>query len=137
VKWENVDEIAKKVAQGGGKAWKRRIDEELLREVYAAQTDPSSMSGTPEYVDAPAAAAHVLSEPPKKKQKTNVTANGDSGTSTPVNEPVTKKKEKEKAPQVPKAPTPPPIPAPPRSLCRMPNDRRFARRVCRLSDDCP
>ncbi|KAL5115308.1 putative PHD type zinc finger protein with BAH domain-containing protein [Pleosporales sp. CAS-2024a] len=115
VKWENVDEIAKKVAQGGGKAWKRRIDEELLREVHAAQTDTSSKGDSPEYVDQPVATAHAPSEPPKKKQKTNMTAaNGDSGTSTPVNDPTTKKKEKEKAPPAPKAPTPPPIPAPPR-----------------------
>ena len=50
VKWENTDEIAKKVAQGGGKAWKRRIDEELLREVYAA-TEAGTMNGTPDYAD--------------------------------------------------------------------------------------
>lgn len=139
VKWENVDEIAKKVAQGGGKAWKRRIDEELLREVYAAQTDPSSMSGTPEYIDVPTAAAHALAEPPKKKQKTTINTNGDSGTSTPVNEASTKKKEKEKAPPVPKAPTPPPVPAPPRlkilacAVCRSTEGSRLECAACRLT----
>jgi hypothetical protein len=139
VKWENVDEIAKKVAQGGGKAWKRRIDEELLREVYAAQSDPISMSGTPEYIDAPVAAAQVLAEPPKKKQKTAATANGDSGTSTPNNEPAAKKKEKEKLPPVPKAPTPPPIPAPPRpkalpcAICRTIEGSRVECAACRLT----
>ncbi|KAI4661551.1 uncharacterized protein J4E78_004340 [Alternaria triticimaculans] len=114
VTWENVDEIAKKVAQGGGKAWKRRIDEELLREVYAAQSDPSSKNPTPEYVEMPAAIAQPIAEPPKKKQKTAAITNGDSGTTTPVNEPVSKKKEKEKAAPAPKAPTPPPVPAPPK-----------------------
>ncbi|KAH7076591.1 hypothetical protein BKA63DRAFT_510354 [Paraphoma chrysanthemicola] len=139
VKWENVDEIAKKVAQGGGKAWKRRIDEELLREVYAAQTDPSSMNGTPEYIDAPTAAAQVLAEPPKKKQKTNVTANGDSGSSTPNNDLAAKKKEKEKAPPAPKAPTPPPVPAPPRlralpcAVCRSAEGPRLECSACRLT----
>jgi hypothetical protein len=139
VKWENVDEIAKKVAQGGGKAWKRRIDEELLREVYAAQTDPNSMSGTPEYVDSPTAAAQVLAEPPKKKQKTTLTANGDSGSSTPVNELATKKKEKERAPPMPKAPTPPPVPAPPRlralpcAVCRAVEGPRLECAACRLT----
>jgi hypothetical protein len=139
VKWENVEEIAKKVAQGGGKAWKRRIDEELLREVYAAQTDPSSKSGTPEYIDLPAATAQALSEPPKKKQKTTVATNGDSGTSTPVNELATKKKEKEKAPPVPKAPTPPPVPAPPRlkelpcAVCRSADGARVECAACRLT----
>ncbi|RYF51094.1 MAG: hypothetical protein EOO38_04060, partial [Cytophagaceae bacterium] len=139
VKWENVDEIAKKVAQGGGKAWKRRIDEELLREVYAAQTDPSSMNGTPEYVDAPTAAAQVLAEPPKKKQKTTVGVNGDSGSSTPINDAAAKKKEKEKAPPVPKAPTPPPVPAPPRlralpcAVCRSVEGTRLECAACRLT----
>ncbi|KAH4056890.1 hypothetical protein HBI81_128810 [Parastagonospora nodorum] len=139
VKWENVDEIAKKVAQGGGKAWKRRIDEELLREVYAAQTDPSSKGVTPEYVDLPAATVQSVNEPPKKKQKTAIMANGDSGTSTPVNEPVPKKKEKEKPPPVPKAPTPPPVPAPPRlkelscAVCRSVDGARVECAACRLT----
>ncbi|KAH7399584.1 hypothetical protein BKA66DRAFT_565653 [Pyrenochaeta sp. MPI-SDFR-AT-0127] len=136
VKWENVDEIAKKVAQGGGKAWKRRIDEELLREVYAAQSDPSSMNGTPEYVDIPVAAAQLVVEPPKKKQKT-VTANGDSGTLTPVSETTSKKKEKP-AP-VPKAPTPPPVPSEPRlralpcAVCRSADGSRLECAACRLT----
>jgi len=139
VKWENVDEIAKKVAQGGGKAWKRRIDEELLREVYAAQTDPNPVGGTPDYIDVPAAAAHALTEPPKKKQKTMVNGSGDSGTSTPVNEASIKKKEKEKAPPVPKAPTPPPIPAQPRlkilpcAVCRSAEGFRLECAACRLT----
>jgi hypothetical protein len=139
VKWENVEEIAKKVAQGGGKAWKRRIDEELLREVYAAQTDPNSKNGTPEYVDPPAVAAQALIEPPKKKQKTIIAANSESGTSTPVNEPASKKKEKEKPPPAPKAPTPPPVPSPPRlkelacSVCRSLEGTRLECAACRLT----
>lgn len=139
VKWENVDEIAKKVAMGGGKAWKRRIDEELLREVYAAQTDPVSMSGTPEYIDPPATAPYIAAEPPKKKLKTNGVANGESETSTPVSEPAPKKKEKEKAPPMPKAPTPPPVPAPPRlrtlpcAVCRSAEGIRLECAACRLT----
>ena len=139
VKWENVDDIAKKVAQGGGKAWKRRIDEELLREVYAAQSDPSSKNGTPEYADLPTASAHPSAEPPKKKQKTTVTANGDSGASTPVNESISKKKEKEKPVPVPKAPTPPPVPAPPKlralpcAVCRSTEGLRLECTACRLT----
>jgi hypothetical protein len=139
VTWENVDEIAKKVAQGGGKAWKRRIDEELLREVYAAQSDPSSKNGTPEYAEAPTATAQPVAEPPKKKQKTTAITNGDSGTSTPVNEPVSKKKEKEKPAMAPKAPTPPPVPAPPKlrplpcAVCRSSEGSRLECAACRLT----
>ncbi|KAJ4987413.1 BAH domain-containing protein [Stagonosporopsis vannaccii] len=137
VKWENVDEIAKKVAQGGGKAWKRRIDEELLREVYAAQADPALAASTPEYPDLPAAAAQVVGEPAKKKQKTN-TVNGDSGVSTPNNE-LAKKKEKEKIAPPPKAPTPPPVPAQPRlkvlpcTVCRSADGLRLECASCRLT----
>ncbi|KAJ4382862.1 putative PHD type zinc finger protein with BAH domain-containing protein [Didymella sp. IMI 355093] len=140
VKWENVDEIAKKVAQGGGKAWKRRIDEELLREVYAAQADPSPAVSAPEYLDLPAAAAQVVGEPAKKKQKTSAIGNGDSGISTPNNEPATtKKKEKEKAAPPPKAPTPPPVPAQPRlkdlpcAVCRSANGTRLECAACRMT----
>ncbi|KAJ8112153.1 hypothetical protein OPT61_g5411 [Boeremia exigua] len=140
VKWENVDEIAKKVAQGGGKAWKRRIDEELLREVYAAQSDPAPAVSAPEYLDLPAAAAQVVGEPAKKKQKLSATGNGDSGVSTPNNEPAAaKKKEKEKAAPPPKAPTPPPIPAQPRlknlpcAVCRSADGTRLECAACRLT----
>lgn len=140
VKWENVEEIAKKVAQGGGKAWKRRIDEELLREVYAAQADPNSVASVPEYLDLPAAAVQAIGEPPKKKQKTNAVGNGDSGISTPINEfTATKKKEKEKPAPPPKAPTPPPVPAQPRlkvlpcAVCRSAEGARLECAACRLT----
>jgi hypothetical protein len=139
VKWENVDELAKKAVQGGGKAWKKKIDEELLREVYAAQTDPMSTSGTPEYVEPLMAAVQTVAEPPKKKQKITATANGDSGRSTPMQELPSKKKEKEKAPPVPKAPTPPPVPAPPRlrilpcAVCRSSEDYPLECAACRLT----
>ena len=139
VKWENVDEIVKKVAQGGGKAWKRRIDEELLREVYAVQSDPSSMSGTPEYGEVLATAAQHASEPPKKKQKTSSLTNGDSGTLTPVSEVASKKKEKEKVVTVPKAPTPPPVPSQPRlrvlpcAVCRSAEGSPLECAACRLT----
>ncbi|KAH6638306.1 hypothetical protein C7974DRAFT_356588 [Boeremia exigua] len=137
VKWENVDEIAKKVAQGGGKAWKRRIDEELLREVYAAHVDPAPAASAPEYLDLPAAAAQVVGEPAKKKQKINA-GNGDSGISTPNNE-LAKRKEKEKVAPPPKAPTPPPVPAQPRlkvlpcAVCRSADGARLECAACRLT----
>ncbi|KAF2707523.1 hypothetical protein K504DRAFT_383392 [Pleomassaria siparia CBS 279.74] len=140
VKWENTDEIAKKVAQGGGKAWKRRIDEELLREVFAATSDPGTANGTPEYADMPLAPVHPGPEPPKKKQKIASTAAADSGASTPVAEVVAKKKEKEKPPPPPpRAPTPPPIPALPRLkalpcvVCRQIEGPRLECAACRLT----
>jgi hypothetical protein len=141
VKWENTDEIAKKVAQGGGKAWKRRIDEELLREVYAASTEGSSMNGTPDYMDVSPAPAQAAVEPPKKKQKTT-SVEKDSGTATLTQDPVPKRKEKEKVAPPPKAPTPPPVPAPPRervlpcAVCRQfefAADTRLVCQSCKLT----
>ncbi|EUC36645.1 hypothetical protein COCCADRAFT_2301 [Bipolaris zeicola 26-R-13] len=139
VTWENVDEIAKKVAQGGGKAWKRRIDEELLREVYAAQSDTSSKNATPEYIELPAATAQPIAEPPKKKQKIVAAVNGDSGASTPVSEPVPKKEKKEKPAPVIKAPTPPPVPSPPKyralpcAVCRSAEGTRLECAACKMT----
>jgi len=138
VKWENTDEIAKKVAQGGGKAWKRRIDEELLREVYAATSDTGNMNGTPDYADMPSAIGPSGSEPPKKKQKTSSAAL-DSGASTPAAETASKKREKEKPPPPPRLPTPPPVPAPPRlkilpcAVCRQVEGQRLECAACRLT----
>lgn len=139
VKWENTDEIARKVAQGGGKAWKRRIDEELLREVYAATSEAGAMNGISDYADSPAAAAQLLTEPPKKKQKMGTGGAADSGTSTPFSEPSSKKKDKEKPAPPPKAPTPPPVPAQPRlrvlpcAVCRQAEGNRLECAACRMN----
>lgn len=93
IQWEDVEEVAKKVAQGGGRAWKRRIDEELLRELIAA--NEAAQLGTPEASSANASLEGSV-EPPKKKSKT-----GDGETTT---------KKKEKPAPAPKQPTPPPPP---------------------------
>jgi len=65
IQWEDVDEVAKKVAASGGRAWKRRIDEELLRELQAAN-ELASM----EPPEAATMQAVEAAEPPKKKTKT-------------------------------------------------------------------
>ncbi|KAF9735883.1 hypothetical protein PMIN03_009745 [Paraphaeosphaeria minitans] len=138
VKWENTEEIARKVAQGGGKAWKRRFDEELLREVYAATTNPGPMNGVAEYVEPPPATVQAtIEQPPKKKQKIATVGAADSGTSTPISEAASKKKEKPIAP--PKAPTPPPVPAQPRlrvlpcAVCRQTEGARLECAACRMN----
>lgn len=76
IQWEDIDEVAKKVAQAGGRAWKRKIDEELLKELVAANdivditanlapTAPVSADGSP----APPPNIATGAEPPKKKIK--------------------------------------------------------------------
>ena len=91
IQWEEMDEVAKKIAQGGGKAWKKKIDEELLREMLAAgdpANAPPDESGAVQSIEP--------GEPPKKKSKT---------------EAVAAKKEKPLPP--PKEPTPPIVPIEP------------------------
>ncbi|KAF2278100.1 uncharacterized protein EI97DRAFT_492672 [Westerdykella ornata] len=138
VKWENIEEISKKVAQGGSKAWKRRIDEELLREVYAATAEAGAIHNGPDYGEPVHVTPTPAVEPPKKRQKTAAGA-VDSGTSTPVSEPAPKKKEKEKPPPPPKAPTPPPVPAQPRlkvlpcAVCRQLEGERLQCVACRMT----
>jgi hypothetical protein len=99
IQYEDVDEVAKKITANAGRAWKRKIDEELLREVLAAN-EAAAMLPPLEPQTAP-------DEPPKKKTKNEIS-------STPqVIEPP---KKKEKPPPPPKIPTPPPapiIPTPP------------------------
>jgi len=36
IQWEDIDQVAKNVALAGGRQWKRKIDEELLKELEAA-----------------------------------------------------------------------------------------------------
>src|ERR1700679_2354848 len=73
---EDIEEVTKKVAQAGGRAWKRKIDEELLKELVAANdivditanlapTASVSADGSPAPLPNPATGV----EPPKKKIK--------------------------------------------------------------------
>ena len=116
IQYEDIEEVAKKVAASGGRASKRKMDEEFLRELKAAnegfgQTDalptigPLSTSSTP----APGPPTTTGSEPPKKKVKPNLDSkdnsdpaldNGTAGTSAQL----------KKKPVVEK---PPPLPLPP------------------------
>ncbi|KAK4952353.1 putative PHD type zinc finger protein with BAH domain-containing protein [Elasticomyces elasticus] len=95
IQWEDMDE-AKKVGQGGGRAPKRRIDEELLREIAlandAANFPPPEQLGFLPSVE-------FGDEPPKKKSKFDA-----------VTYPLEPPKKKEKPPPPPKEPTPPPPP---------------------------
>lgn len=77
IQWENPDEVAKKVASGGGRAWKRRVDEELLAELTTASVASSIGISTTAAAAAAAIGVDVPSnltiqpgqDGPKKKQK--------------------------------------------------------------------
>lgn len=113
IQWEDIDEVAKKVAQAGGRAWKRKIDEELLKELVAANelidqsadvdlVAPLSTDGTP----APAVSNLApAAEPPRKKMKGAAERDStdpalDSGGAVPSGQ-------KKKA--LPEKPGPPPV----------------------------
>ncbi|KAG5950636.1 hypothetical protein E4U53_004691 [Claviceps sorghi] len=137
IRWEDMDEVAKKVSQSGGKAWKRKQDEELLKELQAAQ-EMGFM--TPDHGSPPAAAAAAPpttngQEPPRKKLKgapekdTDTTAS-DTGSTTAS----TRKKEKTAdstpAPDMPKPRT---LPC---AICNQMEplgDQHLSCRECRLT----
>ncbi|KAK5990368.1 Lid2 complex component snt2-like protein [Cladobotryum mycophilum] len=68
IQWEDIDEVSKKVLQAGGRAWKRKQDEELLKELQVAQ-DMGTL--TPDRASTPASVSQPTNgpEPPRKKLK--------------------------------------------------------------------
>ncbi|KAL2270128.1 hypothetical protein VTJ83DRAFT_2312 [Remersonia thermophila] len=113
IQWEDADELAKKVAQSGGRGWRRKAEEDLFRELLAADEWLSSTRGPspePSAAPSPAAsqsgqqagvsAATPSSEPPRKKLKSGsnlVDRDAEktpSETSSVVGGPTSKKKDK-------------------------------------------
>lgn len=120
LRWEDPEEVAKSLAQTGGRAWKRKTDEEILRELVTA----NEAAGVPTSASVAAAALSIgvivtiLPEPPKKKLKVNLEKESTPATD---GESAVKKKEKEKVqppppppPPPPRPPTPPIMPSPPK-----------------------
>lgn len=108
IQWENIDEVAKKVAQGGGRAWKRRIDEELLMElVNANQASSIGLSNTAAAAAAsvglevpPNSTKHAGQDQPKKRMKTmNAEVVLQDGTQTDGVDENSKRKLVEKPPE--------------------------------------
>ncbi|KAK4244810.1 hypothetical protein C7999DRAFT_34848 [Corynascus novoguineensis] len=158
IQWEDVDELAKKVAQTGGRGWRRRVDEDLYRELLAVDemvnstryptpdedataTPASSLNGQA----TAAAAAATTMEPPRKKLKSSLLDKekektpSESGSAT--GGPPSKKKEKTEKQQS-QAPAPPPVPEIPKpktlpcAICREMEplgDQHLSCRECRLT----
>ena len=135
IRWEDIEEMSKKVAAAGGRAWKRRQDEELLKELQIARetgivdSGVSSANGTP-----PANGA----EPPRKKLKgapdrESEPSPSDSGVSTAVAVVPAKKKEPEAAAAMPELPKPRILPC--AICCQMEplGDQHLCCRECRLT----
>ncbi|KAI9642194.1 putative PHD type zinc finger protein with BAH domain-containing protein [Ciborinia camelliae] len=118
IQYEDIEEVAKKVAASGGRASKRKMDEEFLRELKAANegfgptdvlptTAPLSTGSTP--APAPAPLVTTTSEPPKKKVKPNSDSK-DSSDSALENGAIVTPAQPKKKPIVEKPPPPPPPP---------------------------
>lgn len=143
IQFENVDEVAKKVAAGGGKASKKKIDVELLTELCAANEAHSIGMST--FAASTAASVGVSvsqsmvvqpgQEPPKKKLKA-----GEKDPFPPATNGVLSEAPKKKV--VEKVPEPPLIPEQPRpktlacAIClkmEPMGDQHLSCRDCRLT----
>ncbi|CAD6564501.1 MAG: putative PHD type zinc finger protein with BAH domain-containing protein [Alectoria sarmentosa] len=144
IQWENENELAKKVASGGGRAWRRRIDEELLIELVSANEVSSvGMSTT----TAAAAASvgveiplnltiHPGQDGPKKKQKIVADNPVVLGPQNSVLIEPPKKKIIEKPPEPALVPEPPRIRLQPCAVCNEfepLNDEHLECKYCRLT----
>lgn len=121
IQYEDIEEVAKKVAASGGRASKRKMDEEFLRELKAANegfgqpeilpaTAPLSNASTP----APAPPVSTTSEPPKKKIKSNNSSESKEGSDSALENGTTAAPvQPKKKPVVEKPPPPPPPPPEP------------------------
>ena len=132
IQWEDLEDLAKKVAASGGRSWKRRVDEELLKEITAANEmmNLTVYNTPPPAAPASAAATPTNSTPtetthqPRKKLKTSANAEKDTEmrdakTEAPATS-QTQQKKKDKATERPAAekpaekpvekPAPPPAP---------------------------
>lgn len=110
IQWEDVDEMAKKVATAGGRGWKKKVDEELLKELqannemialtnYSTPEPPTTVSSpAPTSNGTQAAGQDQPQPPPRKKLKSErdsePAANSDAPSATSTT--ASKKKEKDK-----------------------------------------
>ena len=125
ITWENPDEVAKKVASGGGRAWKRRIDEELLAELTTANVASSMGVSTTAAAAAATIGVEIPSnltiqpgqEVPKKKQRIAADAPALVAPQTAPMIEAPKKKIIEKPPEPPLIPEQPRIRILPCAIC--------------------
>ena len=125
IQWEDVDDVVRKINQGGNKSLRRRFDEELLAQLLAAGETPGGSRA------AMTAAAAANGTDGRKKGRDKDSAATSATTSV---EPAPKKKV-EKPPE-PIVPEPPRAKALPCAVCSMVepmNDERLTCRDCRLT----
>lgn len=141
IQWENIDEVAKKVANSGGRAWRRKMDEELLIELINANemssigvsTTTAAAAASVGLEVAPSLTIQPGQEHSKKKQKMDPQAIQSTPNGTNV-EPAKKKPvEKPPEPLVPEQPT---VKVHPCAVCyemEPMGDQRLSCKHCRLT----
>lgn len=139
IQFESIEEVSRKIAAAGGRASKRRIDEELMRTIVEAQEQSGDTISSSTAAVAASAGVEIPStiiqaqEPPKKKFKTDKEAQ----TATPEVVPEKKKVIPEKAPEpAPMKPEPPRVKTLACAVCKeieLPGDELLNCRDCRLA----
>ncbi|PGH19212.1 hypothetical protein AJ80_04183 [Polytolypa hystricis UAMH7299] len=143
LQWEDVDEVAKKVAQGGHKSSRRRYEEELLIQLLMSSESEIRLSNatatTATAIGIPVTAEATPQpppEPPKKKAKASDRDSSAATSQAPV-EPPPKKKVVEKPPEPPAlVPEPPRAKTLPCAVCNKMEpmgDQHLSCRDCRLT----
>ena len=144
IQWENLEEVAKKVANGGGRAWKRKIDEELLAELVASNKINSIAISSAAATAAASVGVEVPTgltippgqEGPKKKQKISLELQAPQAIQNGTYNEPPKKKVIEKPPEPPLVPEQPRIRVLPCAVCdemEPSGDERFCCKHCRLT----
>ncbi|KAI0200062.1 hypothetical protein F4808DRAFT_451101 [Astrocystis sublimbata] len=119
IQWEDIEDLAKKVASAGSRSWKRRVDEELLKELRAAEEmmnmtvySAPTRANSATRVSPPVASAQpaVTDPPPRKKLKTIGDKHAEQSGVDPVAPVAAPPKKKEKPVEKPLPPPPPPAP---------------------------
>ncbi|KJF61048.1 PHD finger and BAH domain-containing protein [Coccidioides immitis RS] len=143
LQWENPDEVAKRISQGGTKSWRRKFEEELLGQLLTYTEWDMKINNTTA-TTAASLGIHVVSdmtrdtaaEPPKKKTKTS-----DKDSATPAKESPVDQVPKRRVVDKPTEP-PPLLPEPPKpkmlpcAICNKMEpggDQHLSCRDCRLS----
>ncbi|CAL8575364.1 putative PHD type zinc finger protein with BAH domain-containing protein [Xanthoria parietina] len=138
IQWENIDEVAKMVANTGGKAWRKKMDPAFLAELISAN-DMSSIAVSS--VTAAAATAVGVEVPPsltiqpgqevsKKRQKVENQAAQTVPNGTIVEAPKKKPVEKPPEPLIPEQPVVRILPC---AVCHEMGDQRLSCKHCRLT----
>ncbi|KAI0842099.1 hypothetical protein F5Y06DRAFT_292921 [Hypoxylon sp. FL0890] len=149
IQWEDMEDLAKKVAAAGGRSWKRRVDEELLKELMAAEemmnmTVYNAPNGTTSTTQASATSAPQptgTEAPPRKKLKTIADKEAEvNGIDSAGASHGTQQKKKEKAVEKAAPPPAPELPKPrtlPCAICHqmapMGESAHLSCKECRLT----